>query len=94
MENSRLILLIDDIHADLMVGKAALLENVRMAAADSAAATLEMLQWDEPDLILLDVDIQRANDFEAITIWENNPETRDILAIPQNESGYFLWSCW
>ncbi|MDR1656709.1 MAG: response regulator [Deltaproteobacteria bacterium] len=44
----------------------------------SAQKMFAAMQWRMPELILLDVDMQVMNGFEAIKILKENPNTLDI----------------
>jgi len=83
MENhkSRLIMLVDDSGANLLAGKAALMESYKVLTAGSAEIMLETLEWSRPELILLDVNMPGMNGFQAIGILKERPETRDIPVI-------------
>jgi putative two-component system response regulator len=77
----RLIMLVDDNRTNLMAGKAALAEDYTVLTVPSARKMLETLEWNQPELILLDVDMPEMDGFEAIGILKSNPETRDIPVI-------------
>ena len=77
----KLIMLVDDSSANLLVGKAALSENYRVQTAGSAELMFDALEWSKPDLILLDVDMPGMSGFDAIKILKGLPETRDIPVI-------------
>ncbi|MDR1709558.1 MAG: response regulator [Candidatus Accumulibacter sp.] len=82
MDNTRkLILLVDDNATNLLVGKSALSDKYRVLTASSAQNMLEALNWSQPELILLDVDMPDMDGFAAIRILKERPETREIPVI-------------
>jgi putative two-component system response regulator len=91
--NSKLIMLVDDSGANLLTGKAALSGSYKVLTAGSAATMLEMLEWNKPDLILLDVDMPEMNGFQAIKILKERGDAKEIPVIfltAMNDSNHEL----
>jgi putative two-component system response regulator len=80
-DNRKLIMLVDDSLANLMVGKEALSSAYSVLTVPSALKMFEMLDRYSPQLILLDVDMPRMNGYEAIKILKKNPGTQEIPVI-------------
>jgi putative two-component system response regulator len=76
-----LIILVDDNPANLRVGKNVLSENYSVATAPSAEKMFNLLENNNPALILLDIDMPEMNGYEAIKILKSKPETRGIPVI-------------
>ena len=77
-----LILLVDDMPANLHVLAAALRETYRIKTATSGAAALELVaREDRPDLILLDVMMPGMSGIEVLQHLREQAETRDIPVI-------------
>jgi len=77
-----LILLVDDMPANLHVLVAALRDDHRIKTATSGTAALELAARDDrPQLILLDVMMPDMSGIEVLRRLRENPETRDIPAI-------------
>jgi putative two-component system response regulator len=67
MENKRsIIMLVDDIQANLTAGKTMLKDKYDVFTLPSAAKFFELLQKVTPDLILMDIDMPEMNGYEAI----------------------------
>ena len=82
MENDKqLIILTDDNPANLRIGKNVLAEKYSIATAPSAAKMFSLLENNNPDMILLDVDMPDMNGYEALNILKSNPDTKDIPVI-------------
>ncbi|MDR1853336.1 MAG: response regulator [Azoarcus sp.] len=77
----KLIMLVDDNPANLVVGKDALSDVYRVLTVPSAAKMFEMLERHKPELILLDVDMPETSGYDAIGILKANPATRDIPVV-------------
>ena len=80
-DRRKLIMLIDDNLANLMVGKESLSDTFRVLTIPSAAKMFEMLERYTPGLILLDVDMPEMNGYEAIKILKDNPKTENIPVV-------------
>ncbi|MDR1276575.1 MAG: response regulator [Candidatus Accumulibacter sp.] len=82
MENEnntrKLIMLVDDNRTNLLAGKAALSDEYSVLTIPSAEKMLESLEWSQPELILLDVDMPEMDGFEAIKILKSKAATRAI----------------
>ncbi|GAO36932.1 diguanylate cyclase [Sulfuricella sp. T08] len=77
-----LILLVDDMPANLHVLAAALRDDHRIKTATSGAAALDLAEGeDRPQLILLDVVMQDMSGLDVLRRLRENPETRDIPVI-------------
>ena len=77
-----LILLVDDMPANLHVLVAALRDDHRIKTATSGAAALELVARDDrPQLILLDVMMPDMSGIEVLRRLRGNAETRDIPVI-------------
>ncbi len=77
-----LILLVDDISANLHVLVEALREDHRIKTATSGAAALKLVEGDDrPQLILLDVMMPDMSGIEVLRHLRENPETCDIPVI-------------
>ncbi|MDR0701418.1 MAG: response regulator [Azoarcus sp.] len=81
VDNRKLIMLVDDSLANLMVGKEALSSVYRVLTVPSAPKMFEMLNRYNPALILLDVDMPEMNGYEAIKVLKSNPATQDIPVV-------------
>ena len=82
MENEKkLIILVDDNPANLKIGKNVLSEKYAVATAPSAEKLFGLLENNNPDLILLDIDMPEMDGFQAIEILKSKPETKDIPVI-------------
>ena len=78
----QLILLVDDMPANLHVLVAALRADYRIKTATNGAAALELARHpDKPELILLDVMMPGMSGIEVLRRLRAQPETRDIPAI-------------
>lgn len=76
-----LILLVDDIPANLHVLVAALKDSYRIKTATSGKAALEIIDKERPDLILLDVMMPEMSGIEVMRQLRRQQETRDIAVI-------------
>lgn len=82
MENGKaLIILVDDNPANLRTGKNILSKDYVVATAPSAEKMFNLLESNNPDMILLDVDMPEMNGYEAIKILKSKPRTQDIPVI-------------
>ncbi|MBU1689981.1 MAG: response regulator [Gammaproteobacteria bacterium] len=82
IQEKPLILLVDDVPANLHVLAAALRETCRIKTATSGAEALELAaREDRPDLILLDVMMPGMSGIEVLQRLREQPETRDIPVI-------------
>jgi len=82
MENSRKkIYIVDDVQANLIMGRNLLKTIYDVYPAPSAATLFEILERAIPDLILLDVDMPEMNGYQAIKIMKANPRFKDIPVI-------------
>lgn len=82
-ERERQVLYIEDNPANLRLVKKILsgLGGVRLLMAESAEAGLELVQSDQPHLILLDINLPGMDGFEVLSCLRENPETRDIPVV-------------
>jgi putative two-component system response regulator len=82
MENEKkLIILVDDNLANLRIGKNVLSEKYTVITAPSVEKMFGILENNNPDIILLDVDMPEINGHEAIKILKSKPQTKDIPVI-------------
>jgi len=82
MESEKaLIILVDDNPANLRIGKNILSEKYRVATAPSAEKLFSLLENNNPDMILLDVDMPEMNGYEALKNLKTKPETMNIPVI-------------
>lgn len=65
-ENKKIILVVDDDPVNLNLAKKILGNEYRIAAANSGMAIFKYLEKNEPDLILLDINMPEMDGFEAI----------------------------
>lgn len=77
-----LVLVVDDQPRNLQMLKASLMrEGFRVVVAGSGEEALEMLERQQPDLMLLDVMMPGMDGFEVCAKVKANPATRDIPVI-------------
>jgi diguanylate cyclase (GGDEF)-like protein/PAS domain S-box-containing protein len=77
-----LLLLVDDMPANLHLLVAALRDDYRIKTATNGAAALDLVaREDRPQLILLDVMMPGMSGIEVLRRLRENPETRDIPVI-------------
>jgi len=82
MEHSKkLIILVDDNPANLRIGKNVLTGKYTIATAPSASKLFSLLDTNNPDLILLDVDMPEMDGYMTIEALKARPETRSIPVI-------------
>jgi DNA-binding response OmpR family regulator len=82
MESKKeLIILVDDNTANLRIGKNVLAEKYTVATAPSADKLFSLLENNNPDLILLDVDMPEMNGYEAIKLLKEKDEIKNIPVI-------------
>jgi len=82
IQEKPLILLVDDMPANLHVLVEALRDDHRIKTATSGAAALELAaREDRPQLILLDVMMPGMSGIEVLRCLREHPETRDIPVI-------------
>jgi len=75
------IFIVDDVPANLTIGRNLLKSYYDVFPAPSAAKLFEILEKTIPDLVLLDVDMPEMNGYEAIRIMKENPRFKDIPVI-------------
>ncbi|MDR0323069.1 MAG: response regulator [Treponema sp.] len=80
-DEKKLIILVDDNLANLQAGTNVLEEKYAVATAPSAAKLFNLLENNNPDLILLDIEMPEMNGFETIKALKAKPETRNIPVI-------------
>ncbi|RBP47947.1 histidine kinase/DNA gyrase B/HSP90-like ATPase [Roseimicrobium gellanilyticum] len=77
-----LVLVVDDQPRNLQMLKASLMrEGFRVVVAGSGEEALEMLERQQPDLMLLDVMMPGMDGFDVCAKVKSNPATRDIPVI-------------
>ncbi|GHU58291.1 two-component system response regulator [Clostridia bacterium] len=77
----KMIMLVDDNQTNLKVGKLALGSKYNVFTIPSAAKMFKLLQKAMPDLILLDIEMEDMNGFEAIRLLKKDPATANIPVI-------------
>ena len=77
----KLIILVDDNPANLLIGKNVLSDNYVIATAPSASKLFSLLENNKPALILLDIDMQEMDGYAAIKILKAGVQTKDIPVI-------------
>jgi len=77
----KLIILVDDNPVNLKIGKFFLSEKFSVATAPSAEKLFSLLENNQPNLILLDIDMPDMDGYETIEILKSKPETKDIPVI-------------
>ena len=81
IEMKKLIILVDDSHTNLRIGRNVLAKKYDVVTVPSAKKLFLILEKNEAALILLDIDMPEMNGFEAIKILKEKPETKDIPVI-------------
>ena len=82
MESTRKkIFLVDDVPANLAIGKNLLKTFYDVYPAPSAAILFEILERAIPDLVLLDIDMPEMNGYQAIRIMKADQRFKDIPVI-------------
>jgi two-component system sensor histidine kinase/response regulator len=77
-----LVLVVDDQPRNLQMLKASLMrEGLRVVVANSGEEALEMIERQQPDLMLLDVMMPGMDGFDVCARVKANPATRDIPVI-------------
>ena len=77
----KLIMLVDDNPANLRIGKNVLSDKYTVATAPSAAKLFSLLENNQPDLILLDIDMPGMDGYGTIQALKLSPDTKDIPVI-------------
>ncbi len=77
----KIILIVDDDKANLMVAQKLLSEEYRVAAVNSGELALKYLEKNEPDLILLDIQMPGMNGFEVMNKLVENEAWKKIPVI-------------
>jgi class 3 adenylate cyclase len=80
-DERKLIILVDDNSANLRTGKRVLSEKYTVFTVPSAAKMFDVLEKNNPALILLDIDMPDMNGYEAIRLLKTKEETRNIPVI-------------
>ena len=80
-KEKRLVIIVDDNHTNLRLGASVLSEYYDVATAPSADKLFVLLESNEPDLILLDIDMPEMDGYETIKILKSNEKTKDIPVI-------------
>ena len=79
--DKNLIIMVDDNHANLRMGKNLLSEKFSVATALSAERLFSLLEKNTPALILLDVDMPGINGYDTLKILKSKPETAGIPVV-------------
>jgi putative two-component system response regulator len=80
-EKRTMIVIVDDNIANLKIAKNTLAEIYDVFTVPSAAKMFDLLERNQPALILLDIDMPEMDGYEAIRILKGNAATRDIPII-------------
>jgi len=80
-EKRQKIILVDDCHVSLTMGKSILEKHYDVYALHSAEKLFDILRKVTPDLILLDIEMPGMNGYDAITILKGNKRHEDIPVI-------------
>lgn len=75
------ILVVDDVHTNLVLMKAVLAKQYDVATALSGVKILELIETEKPDLILLDIMMAGMDGFEVLNVIRNNEPTKDLPVI-------------
>lgn len=75
------ILVVDDVHTNLVLMKAVLSKQYDVATALSGVKILELIEAEKPDLILLDIMMAGMDGFEVLNVIRNNEPTKDLPVI-------------
>ncbi|MDR1295966.1 MAG: response regulator [Deltaproteobacteria bacterium] len=82
MENDKkIVMIVDDNIANLRIAKNSLSDTYDVFTVPSAAKMFDLLERNNPKLILLDIDMPEMNGYEALKILKGRPETSGILVI-------------
>jgi putative two-component system response regulator len=82
MKNEKkLIILVDDIEINILIGKKVLAGNYAVLTAASATELFSLLENNTPALILLDIDMPEMDGFETIAILKTRKRTQNIPVI-------------
>ena len=82
MENEKkLIILVDDNPANLRIGKNVLSDTYTVATAPSAEKLFSLINNNQPNLILLDIDMPGMDGYATIDMLKIRPETKNIPII-------------
>jgi DNA-binding response OmpR family regulator len=77
----KLIILVDDNPATLQSGMNILSVKYRVATAPSAVKLFELLETNEPNVILLDIDMPEVDGYQVIKVLKFRPDTKSIPVI-------------
>jgi putative two-component system response regulator len=87
-----MVMIVDDNVANLRVARNSLSDSYVVYTAPSAAKMFDLLKYNKPDVILLDIDMPEMDGYEAIKILKADRDTRNIQVIfltaknsPENE---------
>lgn len=75
------ILVVDDVNTNLVLMKAVLSKQYDVATALSGVKILELIETEQPDLILLDIMMAGMDGFEVLNVIRNNEATKDLPVI-------------
>jgi putative two-component system response regulator len=81
MNEKAMVIIVDDNPANLRIGKNILSEKFTVATAPSADKLFSLLEYNRPDLIILDVDMPEMDGYETIKKIKSKNDTKDIPVI-------------
>lgn len=81
--SDRVILYVEDnpVNVHLMQSIISRIPNVTLTTAHNAEIGVELAEQEEPDLILMDINLPGMNGFKAMTVLQENPKTRTIPVV-------------
>lgn len=80
-EKVKLLLAEDDLQLIDMYRKKFELEGFEVMIAEDGRKTLDMLNAERPDMVLLDIMMPEVNGIEVLKEIRENPETKDLLVV-------------
>lgn len=78
---NKMIFIVDDNDANLVMAASALDDEYRVLTMPSAKKMFSLLEKKTPDLIILDVEMPEMTGIEALSALKENPQWKDIPVI-------------